>query len=241
MDRPGPVRLSLKQFAICQAQHFALRYDHMKPRRSKIVRGEKFFVSSQCPKLGPFGDQFRTRHRGSQPRTVDPVVRLGEFHVEIRRLETGIGKDISQSRRSPKKPRPANARQRSPADLERRVGGAQCDRLSDQAIGAHRVIQFADSQRVPWMRFGKRPLCLPFAIAIEDRTTEQKDEHHDGEDDRTKAKAHIGRQPPQRQLPAMLHRSLVNPVLWQTMVAHGGQSRAKSMKPRSTSVWMSLT
>jgi hypothetical protein len=94
--------------------------------------------------------------------------------------------------------------------------------LSDQAIGAHRVIQFADLQRAPWMRFGKRPLCLPFAITIEDRATEQKDEHCDGEDERTKGKANVGRQPPQRQLPAMLlHGSFVNRVLWQTMVAHG--------------------
>jgi hypothetical protein len=79
------------------------------------------------------------------------------------------------------------------------------------------------------MRFGKRPLCLPFAIAIEDRTTEQKDEHRDGENERTKGSPHIGRQPPQRQLPAMLHRSLVNPVLWQTTIAHeGGINRARS-------------
>ena len=47
-------------------------------------------------------------------------------------------------------------------------------------------------QRVPWMRFGKRSLCLPFAIAVEDRTTEHKDEHRDGEDDRTQGKAHVG-------------------------------------------------
>jgi len=222
VDRPGPVRLSLEQFAIRQAHHFALRYDHMKPRRSKIVRGEKLFVFDQRPKLGPFGAQFRTRHRRSQPRAADPVVRLGELHIEIRRIETGLGEDISQSSRSPKKPRPANARQRNPSDLERRIRCTQCDRLSDQAIGAHRVIQFADPQRAPWMCFGKRSLCLPFAIAVEDRPTEHKDEHRDGEDDCTKGKANAGRQPPQRQLPAMLHRSLVNPVLWQTMVAHGG-------------------
>jgi len=79
----------------------------MKPRRSKIVRREKLFVSSQRPQLGPFGDQFRTRHRRSQPRAKDPVVSLGEFHVEIRRIETGIGKDISESSRSPKQPRPS--------------------------------------------------------------------------------------------------------------------------------------
>ena len=94
----------------------------MKPRRSIIVRCKECFVSDQRPKLGPFGDQFRTRHRRSQPRAADPVVRLGEFHIEIRRIETGLGEDISQSSRSPKQPRPANARQRNPADLERRVG-----------------------------------------------------------------------------------------------------------------------
>jgi hypothetical protein len=93
------------------------------------------------------------------------------------------------------------------------------------------------------MRFGKRPLCLPFAIAVEDCTTEQKDEHRDGEDERTKRSRHVGRQPPQRQLPAvLLHGSFVNRVLWQTTVAHeGGISRAQSrcnparnfMKPAS--------
>jgi hypothetical protein len=56
------------------------------------------------------------------------------------------------------------------------------------------------------MRFSKRSLHLPFAIPIEDRTAEHKDEHRDGEDDPTKAKAHVGRQPPHRQLPAILHR-----------------------------------
>src|ERR1017187_5782212 len=56
------------------------------------------------------------------------------------------------------------------------------------------------------MRFSKRSLHLPFAIPIEDRTAEHKDEHRDGEDDPTKAKAHVGRQPPHRQLPAVLHR-----------------------------------
>src|SRR5689334_1318015 len=55
VNRPGTVRLSLEQFAKRQAQHRALRYDHMKPRRSKIVRCEKFFVSDQRPKLSPFG------------------------------------------------------------------------------------------------------------------------------------------------------------------------------------------
>ena len=55
-----------------------------------------------------------------------------------------MGQDISQSGRCPEKPRPANARQRNPADLERRIRCTQCDRLSDQAIGARRVIQFAD-------------------------------------------------------------------------------------------------
>ena len=193
VDRPGPVRLSLEQFAIRQAQHSALRYDHMKPRRSKVVRREECFVSDQRPQFGPFGDQFRTRHRRSQPRAADSVVRLGEFHIEIRRLETGLGEDISQSSLSPKKLRPANARQRNPTDLERRVGCTQGDGLSDQAIGAQRVIQFADPQRAPWMRLGKCSLYLPFAIAVEDRTTEHKDEHRDGEDERTKAK------PPRRQ------------------------------------------
>ena len=55
------------------------------------------------------------------------------------------------------------------------------------------------------MRFGKRALHLLFAKAIEDRATEHKTEHRDGEDDPTKAKARVGRQPPQWQLPAMLH------------------------------------
>ena len=133
-------------------------------------------------------------------------MRLREFQIEIRRLETGLGEDISQNRRSPNQTRPASARQRNPANLERRVGGTQCDRLSDQAIGAHRVVKFADAQRTPWMRFGKRPLYLPFAIAVEERTTEHKDEYRDGEDDHPKAKADTSPEPPQRKLPAILHR-----------------------------------
>ena len=76
------------------------------------------------------------------------------------------------------------------------------------------------------MRFGKRSLYLPFAIAVEDRTTEHKDEHRDGKDDRTKAKTHVGREPPQRQLPAVLHRLFVNAALWRTMVAHHCTSAA---------------
>jgi hypothetical protein len=125
-----------------------------------------------------------------------------------------MGKDISQSSRSPKKVRPANACQRNPTGRERRMRCTQGDGLSDQAIGTHRVTQFADSQHGPWMRFSKRSLCLPLAIAIEDRTTEHKDEHRDGENDRTKAKANAGRQPPQRQFPALFHRSLVINVLF---------------------------
>lgn len=118
-----------------------------------------------------------------------------------------MGKDISQSSRSPKKVRPANACQRNPSGLERRIRCTQGEGLSDQAIGAHRVTQFADSQHGPWMRFSKRSLCLPLAVAVEDRTTEHKDEHHVGEDDRTKGKADVGRQPPQRQLAARPYRS----------------------------------
>ena len=90
-------------------------------------------------------------------------------------------------------------------------------------------LQFADPQRVPWMRFGKRSLGLLFAIAVEDRTTEPKDEHRDGEDERTKRSAYVGRQPSQRPPPAIVHPSFVNPGLWQTTVAHkGGISRAQS-------------
>ena len=65
--------------------------------------------------------------------------------------------------------------------------------LSDQAIGAHRVIQFADPQRAPWMRFGKRSLYLPFAIAVEDRTTEDEDRNRAGKDDHAKAKPDTSR------------------------------------------------
>jgi hypothetical protein len=72
-------------------------------------------------------------------------MRLREFHIEIRRIETGLGEDISQNSRSPKKLRPANAYQRNPANLERHIGATQCDRLSDQAISAHRIVKFADS------------------------------------------------------------------------------------------------
>ncbi len=50
--------------------------------------------------------------------------------------------------------------------------------------------------------------------------TEDKDEHRDGEDERTKGKAHIGRQPPQRQLPAIIHRFFMNAGHWQTMVGN---------------------
>ena len=63
------------------------------------------------------------------------------------------------------------------------------------------------------MRFGKRSLYLPFAIAVEDRTTEHKDEHRDGEDERDKGSPQAGRQPQQRQPPAILHRSYVNDIL----------------------------
>ena len=136
----GPVRLSLEQFAIRQAQHSALRHDHMKPRRLKSYAAKNASSPANGRSSVPFGDQFRIRHRRPQPRATDPVVRLGEFHIEIRRLETGLGEDISQIRRPPEQPRPASARQRNPANLEGRVGGTQCDRLSDQAIGAHRVI-----------------------------------------------------------------------------------------------------
>jgi hypothetical protein len=63
------------------------------------------------------------------------------------------------------------------------------------------------------MSFGKRPLHLPFAIAVEDSTTEHKDEDRDGDDESTKGSPHVGRQLPQRQPPAILPRSIVNGVL----------------------------
>ena len=93
VDRPGPIRLSLEQFAIRQAQHSALRYDQMKTRPPTIARREEGFVSSQRPQLGPFGDQFRTRNRRSQPRAADAVVRLGEFHHPT--IATFVSKPIS--------------------------------------------------------------------------------------------------------------------------------------------------
>ncbi len=63
-------------------------------------------------------------------------MRLGKFHIEIRRIETGLGENISQCCLFPKEPPPTNARQRNPADLEGGIGCARCDGLSDQAIGA---------------------------------------------------------------------------------------------------------
>ena len=57
------------------------------------------------------------------------------------------------------------------------------------------------------MRFGKGALCFRFAIAIEDRTTEPKDDYRRGEDDHPKAKAQIGRQLPQRPPGAFLRCS----------------------------------
>jgi hypothetical protein len=56
------------------------------------------------------------------------------------------------------------------------------------------------------VRGGKRPLCHPLAVAVEDRATEQEDKHRDGKDNRTKAKARVSRQLAQRHLPAGLHR-----------------------------------
>ena len=107
----------------------------------------------------------------------------------------------------------ANARHRNPINFKRRIGCAQGDRLSDQAIGAQRVMQFADSQYRPWMRFDKRPLCLTFTIAIQDRATENKDDYGASEDKRTQASPREGRQPPQRQPSAILHRLFEHPVL----------------------------
>jgi hypothetical protein len=76
------------------------------------------------------------------------------------------------------------------------------------------------------MRSGKRPLHLPFAKAVEDHSTEQQDKHRDGKHNRTKVKAHEGRDPSQRQPPAVSHRLLVNGILWQTMVTHRRTSLA---------------
>jgi len=93
----------------------------MKPRGSEGVRCEKLLISDQGAQLGPLGDQLGPGHRRVQPRAKDSVVRLGDLHIEIRRIETGLGKGIRQSSRPPKKPHPANARQRNPTDLERPV------------------------------------------------------------------------------------------------------------------------
>src|ERR1017187_7907663 len=113
---------------------------------------------------------------------------------------------ISECACSTENPRPANAGQRNPANLERQVRCVQCDGLSDQTIGARRVIKFAYPQYTPRIRLGKCSLNLPFAIAVDDRTTEHKNEHRGDKDDRTKVNTHAGRKPAQRQLPAMLHR-----------------------------------
>jgi hypothetical protein len=85
--------------------------------------------------------------------------------------------------------------------------------LGDQAIGAHRVIEFADVQSAPWMRFGKRPLHLRFAIAVKDHATKHEDKNRDGKNDRTKAKANSGQEPARRQPPAILPRSFMNDAL----------------------------
>ncbi len=228
MNRPGPVRLSLEQFAIRQAQYLALRYRPQEiasfetgPRRRMLHLRPVAAIRSLRRAGG-------IRHRRAQPPAADSVVRLGKCHFEIRDLETGLGEDIRQRSRSPKQSRPMNARQRNPTGLERRVGGIQGDRLSDQAIGAHRIIQFTDSQRAPGMRCGKRSLGLRFAVVIEDCTTEHKDKPRDGEDERTQEKANVGRPPPQRPPSATLHRACVNPVFWQTTNVHEGSiSRAR--------------
>ena len=82
-----------------------------------------------------------------QPSAADPILHLGEYHLEIRRFETGPVKNLGERGLAPKQSCPANARQCDLADFERRVGCAQDDLMSDQAIGAHRVFQFADPQR----------------------------------------------------------------------------------------------
>jgi hypothetical protein len=48
---------------------------------------------------------------------------------------------------------------------------------------------------------------------IQDRTTEDKDEDGASEDERTQASPREGRQPPQRQPSAILHRLFEHPVL----------------------------
>jgi len=81
------------------------------------VRGEECFISEQRPQFGPLATV--PTGRRAQPRQQSHSA-LAKFYIQIRRRETGLGEDISQSS-PPKETPPANARQRIAA-LERRVG-----------------------------------------------------------------------------------------------------------------------
>jgi hypothetical protein len=216
MNRLGAVGSSLKQFAERQAQDSALRQHDTKPRCSKSVRGEEGFVFHQGPQLRPLSNHLCIRHRRSQPGAAKSILCPQEFHLEIGRLETGLGKGVIESRRSSQKPTPAHARQRNPAGLERGVGCDQGHGSGHQAIGAHGVAQLSDPHGGTWMRRGKRTLHLLFGIAVKNRAPEQKDEPPHGQNERTQRSPHAGQPPLPRQLPARRPCSFVHASFWQS-------------------------
>lgn len=145
-------------------------------------------------------------------------MRPGKFRDQIRRLESGLGENISRLRCPPKQPRPPNARQRNPSGPERRIRVAEGDGVGNHAVVRHCAVEVANSQDPPWICLGKGCLDLLFTITTDDGIMECQQQEPGGESERTNPHTHICRQAPRGQSSGTFHRSWVVHAIGQATV-----------------------